>query len=343
MNYKTTLAIFLFFTNIAESSFEHEKEKEITSKNSFVSNALGKLYSLTSITGYDSYPLPIFDFLKSHPHLKNFEEKTFEDSIFEKEQIQNEFNICALSSSLPIKTFSSGMRKMNGKCLWNESENNLIHVVASSSSIEFTLFSNQVDSCTFAAAQFDISYPSTYGLLFIKRLLVDFKDKDIHLHSLLRSNKPAHFCYLDLQISANQSEMNVLIFDPVPTIAYKTFFEDISKKAKSYFSEISEELKIDLNFNYRYRCDQLSNKHDCGRFSTIYLLNSLKKNNIETLTGFDIYNGFKELEKNGYETFHQTPSIYYQTGQVSTVAKIFKYTRRIPIDLFLSWWEKKEK
>lgn len=134
---------------------------------------------------------------------------------------------------------------------------------------------------------------------FLDHIYSKYKDKKIRLHSLLhmRNDGGGHVCYADIKVNKEGAEVNII--DP----AINCFIpKQLSEKNRNLFESVFGKK---LKYTYHFRGDQVLNFHDCGRFSTIYLLNSLKGKDPLTLSNYEIYKGFKVLQDKGYERIHQ--------------------------------------
>lgn len=109
-----------------------------------------------------------------------------------------------------------------------------------------------------------------------------------------------HYIFTILSIDPVHKQINV------QSVNSKLSFQFGEKENHQYFEELSSTLEFKLNsFEYLARGDQTLNMNDCGRFATIYMDEALKGRDLKTLTSLDIYRGFKKLEANGYEQYHQ--------------------------------------
>ncbi len=179
---------------------------------------------------------------------------------------------------------------------------------------------------------FDLSGPSFYAQNLLTHLADKFAGQPIEIHTLLRNNsapphsiaghvlavlrgadensRRGHFSYA--HITLNEKNIDIRVTNPTfdtdqPGIK-KTIFghaDPLPLQSLRFFQAISETTGLDLKHTYHYRGDQVLNFHDCGRFSMIYLLATIKGRDPLTLSNYEIYQGFKELLATGYDDIHQ--------------------------------------
>lgn len=162
-----------------------------------------------------------------------------------------------------------------------------------------------------------------------------FNNKPIEIHALLESKESissnlaarwvsfasgnispfiGHLSYAQIDINIAEQNMAVKVIDPTfdPEHPYtKPFFgssHPLPDQSLRLFQKVADSTHLTLNHHYYFRGDQVVNFHDCGRFSTIYLLFQTEGRNALNLSNYDVYQGFKRLEAGGYHLMHQTQS-----------------------------------
>ena len=102
------------------------------------------------------------------------------------------------------------------------------------------------------------------------------------------------------------------------------------------FADTGNECDMNLLYEYQYIGNQFLNFRDCGRFSTIYLLNEALHQKIPNdLTPVDIWRGFKTLEAGGYEQYQQgekeckLQNVMSAKGEPSRFARLCEPRRNI--------------
>jgi hypothetical protein len=120
-----------------------------------------------------------------------------------------------------------------------------------------------------------------------------------------KSSYPDHFNYGCLILNGDTQKF--VIGDPGSLGILKRFIQNPEQyKTQAYEGELlinQKPFSIDVIF----RGDQCYNRHDCGRFSLIYLMSALDGQDIRTLSRFNVYTGFKKwIEgKNGLLSFQK--------------------------------------
>jgi hypothetical protein len=157
-----------------------------------------------------------------------------------------------------------------------------------------------------------------------------FQGKDMQIQFLLASERDnnssdsGHYCYAKMNLNTQGESMKVRIIDPMFDIE-QPYIRAICGSEKptpqqslQLFTKMSESIGLRLEHDYLYRGDQVLNQSDCGRLSTIYLLSEINNRDATSLSNYDVYLGFNDLEANGYDLLHQTQTATYPEPEVQS-------------------------
>ena len=168
------------------------------------------------------------------------------------------------------------------------------------------------DEFHFPRSPFDVTderYIAYAGHL-MQHLVQQFPGRPIKIHSLQESsssNRSGHFCYVEISLDSSLKKMSMRVFDPVTSMVKIVCRSQLPQKSKVFYEQIAANLGMKMHFSYAYQGNQVLNMHDCGRFSSVYLMHNLHGKSPPSLTALDVYEGMKNLEENGYEKLHQDP------------------------------------
>lgn len=340
----------------------------------FARQRLASFYYTTSVVGYDSYHEPMSDFLKnkfkegwvqkeinSQRELPLSGEKGLE-KIFDyiSGYVPDEFNVTCLKQNSVYQY------------LYKE-DANLVSIIVLNNVSEIIVETNQCNNRNYnhnhytSYSWFDLSKSKSYNSSTsecLSQICDHFKNKSIKFHSLLPSEEPVssnlatrvlstfrggslsvigHFCYAQITLNAERQSMEVRVIDPTfdtEQSYVKPIFgslEPLPSQSEKMFKIIAENMGIPkLKHTYHYRADQVFNFHDCGLFSTIYLLSETAGRNALDLSNYDIYQGFKILKANGYHRYHETKTPTFPIPSVQSWISWVMGLRRTICDYILN-------
>jgi hypothetical protein len=160
----------------------------------------------------------------------------------------------------------------------------------------------------FCENMFDLQYQQSFICYFLRELRQTFPNQRIAIYSPLGAEE--HMMYTHIVLEAGV--MKVQVFEPGPS-NIKTWFSSAMDEneaiSSAYFSEVVKRIGgLSLEHSMACLSHQIFNAKDCGRFSTIYLLNHLLKGqDPTTLCATEVFAGLQQLVSDGYERFHLSP------------------------------------
>ncbi len=310
----------------------------------FVVNNLARLYYATSTVGYDTHQWG--PFLKNYYSGKGWNQgSTRSDRELSPngraKVFREEFEIARIQyPSLTEEGFVGSPRDYSFSYLHQELED-CVNVLALSMNRTIKVGNNH--KLHFSKSPFNVMderYISYAGYL-MQHLVQQFPERPIKIHSLQESsssNRSGHFCYVEISLDSSLKKMSMRVFDPVTSMVKIVCRSQLPQKSKVFYEQIAANLGMKMHFSYAYQGNQVLNMHDCGRFSSVYLMHNLHGKSPPSLTALDVYEGMKNLEENGYEKLHQDPPY---TARPTRFTRYVSWLWRKPADLLLQCLKEK--